>query len=73
VGAENSIKSAAADRGVPLFLELRGGAPSDLLFTDIDPNAPDRSRGLSRFFTDLGHIRPVRSRPQRTARVDRAL
>jgi integrase len=73
IEGENSIKTGAADRVVPIhpvlircgfidYLRLRDGKPSDLLFTDVSPTAKDRSRKLSRFFTEfkrqLGFNRP---------------
>lgn len=73
IEGENRVKTMAADRIVPVhpvlircgfidYLRLRGGKPSDLLFTDVSPTAKDRARGLSRFFTEfkrqLGFNRP---------------
>lgn len=71
---ENSTKSVAADRSVPVhpvlrhcgffdYLALRGGRRSDFLFTDVGKDGKAGARKLARFFLglreDLGIGRPT--------------
>ncbi|MBE3575857.1 MAG: tyrosine-type recombinase/integrase [Firmicutes bacterium] len=64
IKGRNRVKTPAAARKVPLhpvlvrcgflrYRELRGGAPSDLLFPEVPAKADDRGRNLSGFFLRL--------------------